>query len=274
MGSAMHGIFFPSRTASPRGFWPRELRRAALLLGASAALFWSSFAVGRWIVSMPDSGPIYVDLLLAWFAVLVHVGAWPALWTGLKNLRAQRPTEGNPVMAWRSFLLTLVLILVAAIVLPFQYHAIASREGWVLILYVTAFPYLGWMFVPILALHGILFSRVAEYLEPRSRYVAKAGAVALFTVAAATTAIILQNPGVTTFVRSWSVGRGLLPATALTGYLLIAVGVTARAASAIPRMRPWAPRRIPAQFSRWPARGPRSGLARLRFRWRSARGHP
>lgn len=261
----MASLLFPVRAASRSGFWPIELHRAALLLGASAALFWSSFAVGRWTISVPDAGPVYMDLLLAWVAVLLHVAAWPPLWAGLKNLRARQPTEGHAVVAWRSFVLTLVLILGAVVILPLQYHSFASRDGWVLILYVTAFPYLGWMFIPVLVLHGVLFSRVASYLEPRSRYIAKAGAFTLLLVAAATTTVILQNPGVTAYVRTWSAVRGLLPATALTGYLLIAVGVTARGAMS-PRLRPWAPRRAHSEFSRWPARGPRSGLARLRFR--------
>src|SRR5207249_665150 len=153
-GRIMTGPFLLPRAARRRAFWPRELRRGALLLGVSAALFWSSFAIGRWIVFFPESGPIFVA-------------------------------------------------------------------------YVSAFPYLGWTFVPILALHGVLFGRVAWYLESRSRRIADAGAMLLFAVAAATTAVILQNPGETAFVRSWSVGQGLLPAAARGGYVLIALGITA-----------------------------------------------
>src|SRR6266568_2141241 len=152
LGPDMAGSF-PHPRASRTAGWPRELQRASLLLGTGAALFWTSFAVGRWIVVVPSFGPTYVDLILAWVAV-----------------------------------------------------------------YVTAFPYLAWTFVPVLALHAILFGRVANYLDPRSRYLIDAGALVLFAVAAATTAVILQNPGATAFVRSWGVGRGILPAAALAGY--------------------------------------------------------
>lgn len=271
----MTGSFPHPRVASRRVTWPRELHRAAILLGASGALFWSSFAVGRWIVSTPDSGPIYVDLLLAWGAVIVHVGAWPDLWLGLRGLRARQPNDGSALLAWRAFLLTLVLILGALVVLPLEYHIIASTQAWLLILYVTAFPYLGWTLVPVLALHGILFGRVANYMEPRARIVIAGGALVLFAVAAATTAVILQNPGATAFVRSWSVGRGILPAAALGGYLLIAGGMTARAAPAVPRVRSW-----PTASRSWtpvsPRRGPglRPDPGRPRFRPRTARGHP
>ena len=79
----MAGSFRLSVAARHHAFWPRELHRGALLLGASAAIFWSSFAVGRWIVSTVEFGPIYVDLLLGWVAVLVHMAAWPNLWIGL-----------------------------------------------------------------------------------------------------------------------------------------------------------------------------------------------
>jgi len=51
------------------------LQRGSLLLGTGAALFWTSFAVGRWIVVVPSLGPTYVDLILAWVAVVVHVSA-------------------------------------------------------------------------------------------------------------------------------------------------------------------------------------------------------
>src|SRR5205807_437917 len=153
-GRVMAGLFLLPRAARRRPFWPRELRRGALLLGVSAALFWSSFAIGRWIV----------------------------------------------------FFL--------------EYHSLSATDAWIFVAYVSAFPYLGWTFVPILALHGVLFGRVAWYLESRSRRIADAGAMLLFAVAAATTAVILQNPGETAFVRSWSVGQGLLPAAALGGYVL------------------------------------------------------
>ncbi|HLB67408.1 MAG TPA: hypothetical protein VJN63_02845 [Thermoplasmata archaeon] len=267
--------FLPHPRAASRGAsWPRELRRAALLLGASATLFWSSFAVGRWIVSTPDTGPIYVDLLLAWVAVLVHVAAWPNLWVGLRDLRARQPGHTSPVVAWRSFLLTLIMISAAVLILPLEYHAFTSTDAWILVLYVTAFPYLGWTFVPILALHGILFGRVASYLEPRSRHMTDAGALVLFAVAAATCAVILQNPGATAFVRSWSVGLGVLPAAALGGYILIALGIAVHAAPVLDRIRSWTPQRAVAAVNRWPASGRRSSPVRPRFRRRSAPGRP
>src|SRR2546425_2821163 len=84
--------FLPSRrAATSRVSWPLGLRRAAFLLAASIALFWSSVASGRWIIPIPHSGPIYGDLLIAWVAVLVHISAWPNLWAGLRDLRAVRP---------------------------------------------------------------------------------------------------------------------------------------------------------------------------------------
>ena len=119
-----------------------------------------------------------------------------------------------------------------------------SADAWTFLVYVTAFPYLGWTFVPVLALHGILFGRVANYASPRSQYLIDAGVLLLFAVAAATTAVILQNPGATAFVRSWSVGRGILPAAALSGYALIAAGLTVRPAPVRPRVRTWTPQRI------------------------------
>jgi hypothetical protein len=235
----MLGIHPLPRLSFSRAFWPRELQRAALLLGASATLLWSSFAMGRWIVSISDSGPIYLDLLIAWGAILLHVSAWPNLWVGLRDLRDRRPLDGNSIVAWRSFLVTVIMIVAAILILPLEYHMISSTQAWLFVVYVTAFPYLGWTFVPILALHGILFGRVANYLESRSRRIATAGALVLFAVAAATTAVIFQNPGVTAFARSWGAGRGLLPAAALVGYVLIAFGITAQAAQLLPRARPW-----------------------------------
>lgn len=244
----MAGTFPRTLGAYHRGLWPRELRRAALLLGASAALLWTSFGLGRWIVSTPESGPIYLDLLIAWVAVLVHVAAWPNLWVGLRDLRGRQPLDGDSIIAWRSFLMTLIMILSAVLVLPFEYHSASSTDAWVWVVYLTALPHQGWMFIPVLALHGVLFGRVANYLDPRSRGIAIAGALALFAVAAATTAVILQNPGPAAFARSWSVGRGLLPAAALGGYVLIAVGITAQAARLLPRARSWTPRSARARW--------------------------
>lgn len=240
MAAGIHPI---PHSAFSRAFWPRELRRAALLLGASATLSWSSFAVGRWILALPDSGPIYLDLLMAWGAVLLHVSAWPNLWIGLRDLRLRRPQDGDSIVAWRSFLLTLVLVGAAILILPLEYHSFTSTQAWLFVVYVTAFPYLSWTFVPILALHGILFGRVANFLESRSRRIAMAGAVLLFAVAAATTGVIFQNPGATAFARSWSVGGGMLPAAALMGYVLIAVGITAQSARLIPQSTSWTTKR-------------------------------
>jgi len=240
----MAGSFRLSRAARHNAFWPHELHRGALLLGASAAIFWSSFAVGRWIVSTVEFGPIYVDLLLGWVAVLVHMAAWPNLWIGLRDLRGRQPRDDHPVIAWRSFVITLVMILAAVVILPIEYHSLSSTDAWIFVVYVTSFPYLGWTFVPTLALHGVLFGRVAYYLESRSRHLADAGAVVLFAVAAATTGVILQNPGATAFVRSWSVGGGLLPAAALCGYVLIASGITTHTTQVFPRVPSWTPRRV------------------------------
>src|SRR5437879_12069130 len=98
----MAGSFRLSRAARHHASWPRELHRGALLLGASAAIFWSSFAVGRWIVSTVEFGPIYVDLLLGWVAVLVHMAAWPTLWIGLRDLRRPQPRGAHQDVAGRA----------------------------------------------------------------------------------------------------------------------------------------------------------------------------
>jgi hypothetical protein len=215
-----------------------------LLLGLSASLYWSSFAVGRMIVAAPGGGPIYVDLLLAWIAVIVHVGAWPNLWIALRDFRVRHPGDANGVLAWRAFVLTLGLIFAAVVLLPFQYHTISSTDAWLVIVYVTAFPYLGWTFVPVLILHGILFGRVASDLDSRSRLLADAGTIVLFAVAGATTVLMLQHPEALVFLRSWSVGRGILPASALAGYVLIASGMTVQVAPFARRARSWTPLRV------------------------------
>src|SRR5438046_10357225 len=77
---AMAGSFRLSVAARHHASWPRELHRGALLLGASAAIFWCSLAVGRWIVSTVEFGPIYVDLLLGAVAGLGPTAGWPTLW--------------------------------------------------------------------------------------------------------------------------------------------------------------------------------------------------
>src|SRR2546427_9678871 len=117
------------RAATDCVFWARELRRAALLLAASVALFWSSLATGRWIVPSPDSGPIFGDVLIVWLAVVVHVSAWPNLWAGLRDLRARQPNDPTVVVARRAFLLTLVVVVAAIIVVLLEYHAIVSPEA-------------------------------------------------------------------------------------------------------------------------------------------------
>ena len=235
----MAGLLPSRRPASGRVSWPRRLRRAAFLLAASVALFWSSVAFGRWIIPIPDSEPVYGDLLIAWVAVLVHMSAWPNLWAGLRDLRAREPNEASVLVAWRAFLLTVVVVAAAVAILLFEYRAIVSPDAWMFILYVTVFRYIGWSFVPILALQGVLFGRVAGYLEPRFRYLADIGAFVLFTVAAATTGVVLQNPGATAFAQAWSLGSGILPAAALMGYVLIALAMTAHLAPATSRFPVW-----------------------------------
>src|SRR5256886_8617420 len=138
------------RAATDCVFWARELRRAALLLAASVALFWSSLATGRWIVPIPDSGPIFGDVLIVWLAVVVHVSAWPNLWAGLRDLRARQPNDPTVVVAWRAFLLTLVVVVAAIIVVLLEYHAIVSPEAGGVILFCAGFSFLRWAVVPLL----------------------------------------------------------------------------------------------------------------------------
>jgi len=242
----MAGLLPSRRASTDRVFWARELRRAALLLAASVALFWSSLATGRWIVPLPDSGPIYGDVLIVWLAIVVHISAWPNLWAGLRDLRARQPKDPSVVVAWRAFLLTLVVVVAAIIVVLLEYHAVVSPDAWIFILNVTVFSYLGWSFVPILALHGVLFGRVADCLEPRFRYLADIGAFVLFAVAAATTVVVLQNPGATAFVQAWSLGPGILPGAVLAGYAMIAVGMTAHLAPVTSWIPTQTRQRVPA----------------------------
>ncbi len=206
--------------------WTVELRRACFLLAASAAFYWFSFAFGGWTIYLDNVGIVYMDLLVAWIAVLLNIFAWPDLWEGLRHLVASHPKESDALVARRAFFTTLGLVALAVLILPVQYHIVSSTDVWLLLLYVSAFPFLAWIFVPILALHGILFGRVANYLDTLSRRVTQAGVVVLFAVAAATTAVVLANPGATVFVRSWSAGWGALPAAACAGYLCIASGIT------------------------------------------------
>ncbi len=237
------------RSALAFAAWPRDLRRGALLLGAGGGLYWSSFALGHRPVGVPLIGIVYLDLFLAWGGVLLHIAAWPPLWLGLRDLRTRRPWEASPVLAWRAFLLTFGLVLSAVVLLPLQYHTYASTEAWLLVLYVTAFPYLAWTFIPLLVLHGVLFGRVAGFLDPPSRRLTDLGVLVLFAVAAASAAVMLQHPGVGSFVAAWSAGRGVLPGAAFLGYALVALGLSSnlrpmpvRAGLRSPRARrrPWA----------------------------------
>ena len=230
-----------------RAAWPRELRRAAVLLSAGSVLYWLAFAYGGWTIWIDGVGIIYMDLLLAWGGVLLNVLAWPDLWDGLRDLVAAHPEETDALVARRSFFTTLALVAGAVIFLPLQYHVTSANQAWVLILYISAYPFLAWIFIPTLALHGILFGRTANYLDAPSRRLAEAGIVILFSVAAATTAVVLANPDATVFVRSWSVGSGVLPAAACLGYLLIAGSLTVRP---VPEPKPaptrgWALARTP-----------------------------
>ena len=232
----MRDSFLSRRASAVRPSWARALQRAALLLAAlllaaSVALFGSSLAVGRWTVSLPGSEFIYGDVLLAWIGVVAYVSAWPNLWAGLRDLQARRPTDSNGVVAWRSFSLCLLVAVATVVVLLLQYHALASADVWIFIVSWPIMRFAGWSLVPTLALHGIIFGRVARSLEPPFQYLTDLGALILFAVAAATTVIILQSPGASAFVQAWSLGLGVLPAAAAVGYGLIAFRMTAQSAT-------------------------------------------
>jgi len=185
--------------------------------------------MGRQVLWLPSAGPLYADLLLAWTGVLVGAAAWPRLWTGLRGLTAYSRRDGSAILAWHAFLLTVIFVIAAAVLLPLQYAAFSSGEPWFPLLYMTAFPFLPWVFVPLLVLHAVLFGRVANFVDAPSRHIVDFGGLLLFAVAAASTAVILQHPGASSFVRSWSVGGGLLPLAAFAGYAAIAVGLTLHA---------------------------------------------
>jgi hypothetical protein len=250
-------LLSPARTSIHFASWPRDLHAAALLLGAGSVVYWSSFAIGRVVWWVPVLGLLFLDLFLAWIAVLLHVAAWPRLWAGLRDLRARRPRETSPVLAWRAFLLTLVLVGSAVVLLPLEYRAYGSTDVWWFALYVAAFPYLAWTFVPLLALHGIVFGRVAYYLDAPSRRITDVGAAILFAVAAASTALVLREPDPSAFLASWSAGRGILPGAALLGYLLIAAGLTFHLLPIVHR-----PREMPSRWARSISRGPAPGPPR------------
>ena len=231
----MAGTLPHPRRATARAAWPRELHHAALVLGAAGVVYWLSFLFDGSTLWIPGVGILHLGLFAAWVAVVLNVGAWPSLWAGLRELKARHPGNRSPVIAFRAFVLTIVLALAGIVLLPLEYHTVASTQAWLLVLYVSAFPFLGWTFVPILALHGIVFARVANLLAPRYRVMAQAGALCLFAVAAVTVAVILQNPDATIFIRTWSVGLGILPAIAAAGYVLVASAMTMHA---LPQPKP------------------------------------
>ena len=243
----MAGLSSSHRVPPNAAAWPQELHRAAGYLAASGVLYWMSFAFGGWTIWIANLGIVYMDLLLAWVAVLLNILAWPDLWDGLRDLVATHPGQTDALVARRSFFMTLGLVAAALVFLPLEYHVVSSTETWILVLYVSAFPFLAWIFVPTLALHGILFGRVGNLLAPSARRLADVGAMVLFAVAAATTLVVLENPDATVFVRSWSVGYGVLPAASCAGYLLIAAAMTLRPApvpKAVPT-RGWAAAKTP-----------------------------
>src|SRR2546422_11505953 len=140
----MAGLLPSRRPASGRVSWPRGLRRAAFLLAASVALFWSSVAFGRWIIPIPDSEPVYGDLLIAWVAVLVHMSAWPNLWAGLRDLRAGEHNGARILVAWRAFLLTVVVSVASVSILVCEYRTIVAPDAWMVILCVIVVLHIGW----------------------------------------------------------------------------------------------------------------------------------
>lgn len=206
--------------------WPEEVHRAALFLGLSGVFYWLSFSMEGSVVWISGFGLLFPDLILGWIAVLMGIAAWPSLWIGLRELKREHPDDHHPILAWRAFLLTLALVLAGMVFLPIRYQDLSSTTAWILVLYVSALPFLAWTFVPTLALHGVIFGRVSNYLNPRGKHIADLGTMILFAVAASTTALILQFPAATSFVQTWSVGRGLLPAASCVGYVLIATGMS------------------------------------------------
>lgn len=232
------------RAESPRragrgALWPRRLHHAAALLAVGGALFWLSFAASGILVSFPGLGLVELDLLLAWLAVVVDLAAWPSLWVGLRDLRLRAADEGDAVVAWRAFLISVVVFLAGLAVLPMEYGLSTSPLTWLFLLYLNALPYLVWTFVPILALHGIIFARVSRYLDSRSENLARVGVTLLFAAALATVLVVIGNPESSIFVQSWSVGKGLLPAAAGFGYFLIGWGLTLHAFPEAKPARGW-----------------------------------
>lgn len=243
----MAGTSPTPRPSSVPVCWPGELHRAAAYLAAGGLLYWMAFAFEDWTVWINGFGIIYMGLILAWVAVLLGVMAWPELWDGLRDLLAAHPKETDALVARRSYYMTLALVAAAVALLPLGYHVVPALQAWFVALYISTFPYLAWIFIPTLALHGILFGRVGNYLAPSAKRLTDVGAMVLFSVAAATTLVVFSDPGSTVFIRSWSVGNGILPAVACAGYVLIATGMTFRGLpekKAVPT-RGWAAAKTP-----------------------------
>src|SRR2546426_11351503 len=99
VGTIMQDPIPMRRASAVRPSWACALQRAGLLLAASVALFGSSLAVGRWIVSLPGSEFLYGDVLLAWIAVVAVALACPSLWAGWRDLRARQPRRSDGVPA-------------------------------------------------------------------------------------------------------------------------------------------------------------------------------
>ena len=97
--------------------WPRELRRAAAFLATSGVLYWTAFVLEGWTLWIPEFGLLYMDLILAWVAVLLTVMAWPDLWEGLRHLLATHPGAADALVARRSFLMAVLLVVVAVVLL-------------------------------------------------------------------------------------------------------------------------------------------------------------
>ncbi|HYM41031.1 MAG TPA: hypothetical protein VEY12_12960 [Thermoplasmata archaeon] len=247
----MAGFSPTPRVRRTRAVWPGQLHRGSAWLAAGSVFYWLAFAFGGWTLWINGVGVLYVDLLLAWIGVLMNVLAWPDLWDGLKGLVASKPGSSDALVARRSFYLVLGLAALAAGILPLEYRAVGPTGTWILVLYITAFPYLAWLFVPTLALYGIAFGRVGNLLDGTSKRLTDAGAMVLFAVAAATTAIVLHTPASTVFVQSWSVGFGILPAASCAGYILIAVGLTHHALPEPAPTRGWALAKTPRAKEPW-----------------------
>src|SRR3989442_3456361 len=130
VGTIMQDPIPMRRASAVRPSWACALQRAAVLLAASVALFGSSLAVGRWIVSLPGSEFLYGDVLLAWIGVVAFVSAWPTLWAGLRDLRARQPADSNGVVAWRAFSLTLLVAVATGVRFVLQEQSLPTAGKW------------------------------------------------------------------------------------------------------------------------------------------------